>query len=82
MHLDLGIFELVADEALCIEDGVDGVHCAQILQGIAAEALGVGEGDIGWGGVVALIVGNDLDMIMLLDTDAGGYDTKTEADSF
>lgn len=43
--LDLRIIELATDEALRVEDGVDGVHRDLDLRG--DETLGVGEGDIG-----------------------------------
>jgi len=41
--LDLRITELAADQTLCVEDGVDGVHGDLILGGISDETLGVGE---------------------------------------
>ena len=53
------------------EDGVGGVHGDLVLGGVADEALGVGEGDVGGRGTVALVVGDDLDPVMLPHADAG-----------
>uniref|UniRef100_A0A6V7QSZ9 Uncharacterized protein n=1 Tax=Ananas comosus var. bracteatus TaxID=296719 RepID=A0A6V7QSZ9_ANACO len=47
------------------EDGVGGVHGDLVLRGVADEALGVGEGDIGRGGAIPLVVGDDLHAIVL-----------------
>lgn len=70
VQLSLQVVELAANEALGVEDGVDGVYRAPMLHGVTDETLGFGEGDICWGGEVALVVGDDLDMVMLPDTDA------------
>jgi hypothetical protein len=43
-----------------------------VLGGVADEALGVRERDIGGRGTVALVVGNDLNAVVLPDTDAAG----------
>jgi hypothetical protein len=76
ISLYLGVIELAADEALRVEDSVDGVHRHLILRGVADEALCVGEGNIRWGGAVALVVGNDLNTIVLPYTDAAVDDTR------
>ena len=68
LHLSIG--ELATDEALRIEDGVMGVHRDLVLGRITDQTLGVGEGDIGRGGTVSLVVGDDLDTVVLPDTDA------------
>ena len=44
------------------------VHCDLILGGIANQALTLGEGDIGWGSAVTLIVCDDFNAIVLPDT--------------
>lgn len=69
IRLDLSIIELAADEALCVEDGVVRVHRDLVLRGIANETLGLGEGDVGWCCAVTLVVGDDLNTIILPDTD-------------
>lgn len=55
----------LATDVLRIEDGVDGVHRDLVLRGITDETPGVGEGDIGRGGAVIMVVGDDLDTVVL-----------------
>jgi hypothetical protein len=52
------------------EDGVGGIHGDLVLGGVADEPLGVGEGDIGRRGAVPLVVGDDLDAVVLPHADA------------
>lgn len=75
------VFELAADEALRVEDGVDGVHRALVLHGLAIEALGVGNepGDLD---AAALVVGDDLDTVVLSNSDAAGIEAEIDTDSF
>lgn len=53
---------------------VDRVQGDLILSSIANESLVVRERDIGWGGAVALVIGNDLYTIVLPDTNAAGWE--------
>jgi hypothetical protein len=53
------------------KDGVGGVHGDLVLGGISDEPLGISEGDVGGGGTVSLVVGYDLDAVVLPDADAG-----------
>ena len=47
-----------------------GVHCDLILGSIANQTFVIGKRDIGRGGTVSLVVGDDLHTIILPDTDA------------
>lgn len=63
--MDGGVGETTADEAFGVEDGVLGVHGDLVFGGVADEAFGVSECHVGWGGAVALVVGDDLDAVVL-----------------
>lgn len=69
LHLSIG--EFAADETLDIEDGVGGVHGDLVLRGIADETLGVCEGNERGGGAVTLVVGDDFDAVITVDTHTG-----------
>ena len=56
--LDLSVRKLATDEALGIEDGVDGVHGDLVLGAVSDETLGVGERDKGRGCAVSLVIGD------------------------
>lgn len=79
--LDLRVVELAADETLGVKDSVDGVHRDLILRGVADKTLGVGEGDIGRGGAVTLVVGDDFHSVVLPDTDATVNERVSKVDS-
>ena len=68
--LHLGISKASTNEALGIKHGVLGVHGHLVLGSITDQALGVGEGDVGGRGAVALVVGDDFDAVILPNTDA------------
>jgi len=46
------------------------VHRNLIFGSVADESFSVGKGDVGWGGPIALVIGDDLNTIILPDTDA------------
>jgi hypothetical protein len=79
--LDLSIVELAADEALGVEDGVVRVHGDLVLGRVTDQTLGVGEGNERGSGAVTLVVGNDLDAVITVDTHARVGGTKIDSDS-
>ena len=63
--------ELPADQSLGVEDGVSRVFGSLVLSSISDQSFRVGEGNIRWGGSVALIVGDDLDSFVLPNSHTG-----------
>jgi hypothetical protein len=51
-----------------------------ILSRIPNKALGIGETDIGGGGSITLVVGNDFDTVMLPNSDAGVGSPEIDSD--
>jgi len=80
--LDNGVIELPADESLGIEDSVDGVLSNLVFGSISNESFSLSECDIGWGGSVSLIVGDDLNSLILPDADAGVGGTQINTNGF
>eukprot|EP00962_Isochrysis_galbana_P049593 scaffold21094_cov110-Isochrysis_galbana.AAC.2 len=82
--LDVGlggrIREPAADEALRVEHCVRGVHGRLVLGGVADHSLRVCERNERWGGAVALVVGDDLDAVILPDAYARVRGAKIDAD--
>ena len=66
--LDGLVTEFSADKTLGIEDSVDWVSCDLRFGSVTDETLFLSEGDVGWGGVDTLIVGNDFNLVVLPDT--------------
>ena len=60
----------MTNETLGIEDGVMRVHRDLVLGRAADKTFGVREGDIGRGGSDTLIVRDNLDTVVLPDTEA------------
>jgi len=62
------------------ENGVVGVHGDLILGGVSDETFGFREGHIAWRRAVALIVGDNLDLAVLKDANAGVSCAKIDTD--
>lgn len=69
ISLNLSISELATDQSLCVEDCVGWVHGDLVLGGISNETLGVGEGNERRSCSVTLIVCNNLNTVISVDTD-------------
>ena len=80
VRLHLGGVELATDKTLGVEHGVGSVHGNLVLGGIADQTLSVVECDIGRGGTVTLVVGNDLHTIVLPHSDTGVGSTEINTD--
>jgi hypothetical protein len=78
--LDDRVGKATADEALGVEDRVGRVHRRLVLGRIADHALGIGERDVRRGRAVALVVGDDLDAVVLPDADARVGRAEIDAD--
>ena len=70
VHYDLGVGDLSTNEMLGIEDGILWVHRDLVLGCVADNMFGVREGDIGQGGSVILVICDNLDTVVLPDTNA------------
>jgi len=77
-----GITKLSSDEPFGIEDSVDGVFGGLVLGSITDKSFSFSEANIGWGGSVTLVVGDDLDSFVLPDADTGVGGSKINADGF
>ncbi|KAK3035257.1 hypothetical protein RJ639_033891 [Escallonia herrerae] len=64
------VFTILNIQQRCTEDGVNWIHGDLVLRRIADEPLGVGEGDVRRSRPIALVVGDDLDVVVLPHADA------------
>merc|ERR1719412_1064965 len=79
--LDGRLVELAADQSLGVEHSVVRVNRNLVLRSVTNQTFGVGEGNIAGCCSVALVVGDDLHLSMLEDSDAGVGGAKVNADS-
>ena len=61
--------QMMALDLLDVEDGVAGVHGSLVLGGLTNQTLLLVEGDERRRGKATLLVGNDLDIVSLVDGD-------------
>ena len=80
VFLDSAVAELAADKTLGVEDSVCWVSCGLVLGGVTDKTLLLGECDVGRRGIDTLIVGDDLDLFILPDTDAGVRGAQINSD--
>jgi hypothetical protein len=80
--LNTGVGELAANKTLGVKDSVGGVHGGLRLGGISDKTLGLSESNIRRGGTVTLVVSDDLDTVVLPDTDTRVGGTKIDTDGF
>ena len=78
------ILKLPTNEELCIKDGVEGIGCYLVLGSITNEVLRVGESDIQRGGLVALVIGNNLNLVIMPHSYAavGGSKVNSNCQTF
>ena len=65
IRLDLWIGECTPNESFDIEDGVVGIQNSLDFGGVADEAVGIGEGHIRGRAEVTLVIGDDLDPVVV-----------------
>lgn len=70
VRLHHNVVKPATDKTLGIVNGIERVHFGMVLGGITDEALGIGEGHIGWGDAVTLVVRDDIDATVLPHGDA------------
>jgi hypothetical protein len=77
--LDIGVVETTTNQSLGVKDGVGGVHGRDVLGRVTDEPLLLGKRDVRGGGSVTLVVGDDLDSVVLpyTDTRVGGTQVDT-----
>jgi hypothetical protein len=72
LHISLHVLvsEISANETLGIIDSVRGIHGSLILGRISNESLFIGKSHDTWSDSVSLVIGNDLNSSVLVDTNA------------
>ncbi|GIX63597.1 NAD-specific glutamate dehydrogenase [Babesia caballi] len=71
-----------SDKPLRVENGVFGVAGFLVLGSVTNETLGVGEGDIRGGRPVTLVVGDDLNIVVLVNTHTRVGGTQIDTDGW
>lgn len=84
LHIALNgrVGESAADEPLGVKNGVLRIHRDLILGRIADKPFGIGESHIGGRSSVALVVGNNLNPIVLPNADAAVSGAEINANAF
>ena len=82
VRLDDRIIEFSTDESFSIEDGVIWVFGCLIFGSISDESFSLGEGHIWRSGPVTLVVGYNLDSVILPDSYTGVGGTEIDSNSF
>ena len=84
LHIFLNnwVIKLSSDQSLGIEDRVSWVLCNLVFGCISYESFIVIEGNVGWCGSISLIIGNDLDSVILPDANTRVGSSQVDSDSF
>ena len=79
--LNGAVLKTTTDQTLDIEQSLSGVDGGLILGSLTNQTLIVGERNVRGSDTVTLIVGDDLNAAVLVDTDTGVGGTKIDTDS-
>ena len=80
--LDGRVGKLPSNETFGVEDGVEGVHGDLVLGSISNKTLSLVEGNVGRGGTVSLVVGDDLNAVVLPNANARVSGSEVDSDGF
>lgn len=80
VFFDNGVVEFSSDKSFGVEDRVDGISGHLILGGISDVSFDFGETNIRGSGSVTLIIGNDFNFVVLIDTHTRIGGTKIDSD--
>ena len=78
--LEFWVAEFLADEAFGVKHGICGIIGSRRFGRVADETFAGIEGYVGGCGAVALVVGDDFDMVILPDSDAGIGGSQIDSD--